>query len=1051
MRIIREEEPLRPSTRLSTSDALASIAATRKTEPTKLAKLMRGELDWIVMKCLEKDRARRYETANGLAHDLGRYLADEPVEACPPSSMYRLRKFARKHRAPVIGLAAVAAALVIGIAGTTWGLFRATRAEKATAIALVQMTSERDAKEKAQGFAAGAMRTAQERLAQAEAERKRAETERDRAEQQLANGLLRPIGFSAQGIETAELRSFVDWSAIKESPLKMRVLEIAFENPETALRVARRAERVFQACIGLSSNRRAKAIQLLSAKQRDLAADPRIRVAACWLALGLGSSDLPAWAESCSYLSESKNKSLDRFGEFLGFATDRSDPHHSAQLDLDPLIAILETSTNDEVQGSLCGVLPGLAPRLRPAQVRRAADALTAMLERSNYTNVHEAFNSGLTALAPRLEPAQAERAWDAFIANFRVWSGPTRRATDVPIKGLLEALAARLEPAEIKRACNALPAILEKSRDPYKMHVAHYQLMALAPRLEPSELKGLADALIRTLENSTNDYALGAAANGLIALAARLEAADLKRAASALIRTLKDRTKADVLRVASNGLIAIAPRLEPAELKSASDALIGVIEKSTDDSALLAVSNGLELASRLEPAEAAHAWGALIAMLEKHHDEEGMLAAQTRAALVALALRMEPGQVKLAGDSLIAMLEKSTKGKAIFWEGDVLAALAPRLKAAQIARAANILMGTLEKTTDAEVLRLAKTGLEALAPSLNSAGVQSILNSLIALEEKSTNRDVLDAVTFALNSLAPRLEPAQLELAANALVASLEKSTDTQVVWKIIGLETLAAHLKPAQAKLVADALIVILQKRTDNNVLFEANLALSLLAARLEPAQTKRAADALILALQNPWDNSARWEAIAGLAALAPRLEPPQVMRAWATLIAGLEKLTTGALDDLGWSALVALAPRLDPAARDNLSTTATADILDFCSSGNFIYVAPAGKAIPMTHSIVLARSIRSPRSLAKLLSHPACVANQREALLNRFEELVFHDGKPVFLKPEATDGKKPASDPPPPRRFHSLHDAAAWIQQNWPDFDLEASYPATWRGSR
>src|SRR5438874_2924081 len=94
LRLIKEEEPPRPSTRLSDSgEALASISAQRHTEPAKLSKLMRGELDWIVMKCLEKDRNRRYETANGVAADVQRYLADEPVQACPPSAGYRLRKF----------------------------------------------------------------------------------------------------------------------------------------------------------------------------------------------------------------------------------------------------------------------------------------------------------------------------------------------------------------------------------------------------------------------------------------------------------------------------------------------------------------------------------------------------------------------------------------------------------------------------------------------------------------------------------------------------------------------------------------------------------------------------------------------------------------------------------------------------------------------------------------------------------------------------------------------------------------------------------------------
>src|SRR5947207_5264463 len=98
-RIIREEEPAKPSTRMSTLGQAASTAsANRKSDPRRLSQLFRGDLDWIVMKALEKDRNRRYETASGLAADVQRYLQDEPVLACPPSAAYRFRKFARRHK-----------------------------------------------------------------------------------------------------------------------------------------------------------------------------------------------------------------------------------------------------------------------------------------------------------------------------------------------------------------------------------------------------------------------------------------------------------------------------------------------------------------------------------------------------------------------------------------------------------------------------------------------------------------------------------------------------------------------------------------------------------------------------------------------------------------------------------------------------------------------------------------------------------------------------------------------------------------------------------------
>jgi serine/threonine protein kinase/Flp pilus assembly protein TadD len=131
-RIIREEEPARPSTRLSSSDTLPAIAAARQTEPAKLTKLVRGELDWVVMKALEKDRNRRYETANGLGQDVERYLHDEPVQAGPPGAGYRLRKFMRRHKGKVAATAAMLGLLVAGVVASSWQAVRATRAEGET-------------------------------------------------------------------------------------------------------------------------------------------------------------------------------------------------------------------------------------------------------------------------------------------------------------------------------------------------------------------------------------------------------------------------------------------------------------------------------------------------------------------------------------------------------------------------------------------------------------------------------------------------------------------------------------------------------------------------------------------------------------------------------------------------------------------------------------------------------------------------------------------------------------------------------------------------------
>jgi serine/threonine protein kinase/tetratricopeptide (TPR) repeat protein len=174
-RIIREQEPPKPSTRLSelsrphapredsvtgsVTTTLMSIAAQRQTEPARLPKLVRGELDWIVMKALEKDRRRRYETANDFAADVTRYLADQPVEACPPSAWYRFGKLARRNRVALVTSALVATALVLGTAVSTWMAVRATRAERAARQQRDAATDAREAEGRARQRAEDAEKT----------------------------------------------------------------------------------------------------------------------------------------------------------------------------------------------------------------------------------------------------------------------------------------------------------------------------------------------------------------------------------------------------------------------------------------------------------------------------------------------------------------------------------------------------------------------------------------------------------------------------------------------------------------------------------------------------------------------------------------------------------------------------------------------------------------------------------------------------------------------------------------------------------------------------
>jgi WD40 repeat protein len=161
-RIIREEEPVRPSTKLHTLDAAeqTTVARHRQSDPPKLARLISGDLDWIVMKALEKDRGRRYETANGLAKDIQRHLNNEPVAACPPSNLYRFQKMARRNKLVFAAAGAVALALLAGLGLSTWAFLRERQAHAN------ELTARRTADEQRQRAEASA-RTTQTREAEA--------------------------------------------------------------------------------------------------------------------------------------------------------------------------------------------------------------------------------------------------------------------------------------------------------------------------------------------------------------------------------------------------------------------------------------------------------------------------------------------------------------------------------------------------------------------------------------------------------------------------------------------------------------------------------------------------------------------------------------------------------------------------------------------------------------------------------------------------------------------------------------------------------------------
>ncbi len=181
LRIVRDVDAPLLSAKLSSIDTLPSVAANRRTEPKKLAMQFRGELDWVLHKALEKDRQRRYATANGLASDIQRYLANEIVEARPPSTLYTLQKLFKRNKGQVLAAGLVLLSLLAGIVGTTWGLLRAEERRVQAEAAQAREAQQRGLAEANEARAVLAKEQEAQQRAIAESERQRAIESRNRA------------------------------------------------------------------------------------------------------------------------------------------------------------------------------------------------------------------------------------------------------------------------------------------------------------------------------------------------------------------------------------------------------------------------------------------------------------------------------------------------------------------------------------------------------------------------------------------------------------------------------------------------------------------------------------------------------------------------------------------------------------------------------------------------------------------------------------------------------------------------------------------------------
>jgi tRNA A-37 threonylcarbamoyl transferase component Bud32 len=488
-------------------ERLRSLQESVTPRPTMLMPALPRDLETVVLKCLQREPGKRYATAGLLVDDLARWLRGEPIMARRVTAAERFWLWCRRNPAVAVLTGAAAALLIAGTAVSSY-------------------------------FAVEANRRAAEAV-QAKGDASRAQ---ERAERILLRSLLQPIGYDRLHVAPAEHQAFFELAELAEDRLKLLFLEIALAEPDSALRVARRSEHIVQAVVGASERRRRAVLALAGDRQRDASADPRIRLGACWIAIELGSTDLPAAQEAWRWVNEHD----------IGLG--------SGQAFL-PLLAFNDFSAEQ------ISVLRGSIGPAELAYWQKEHD----LRQVGNLKGLPVL--DALTSLRPKTSNRSA-----------------TDRAGDKPA-----ALPALLDGAAATRAVTELINTFGKTNDLHELQAAGERLAALAKRMDSPEafqtwerLVAILDRMAGANNDAVDGAVVAAVAQGLVSLARRLDEPAACRASERLVGMLNKLTAGEVLAAAADSLAAVAPRLDRPATIRAFQAVMSVIEGGEDSSKYL-------------------------------------------------------------------------------------------------------------------------------------------------------------------------------------------------------------------------------------------------------------------------------------------------------------------------------------------------------------------------------------------------------------------------------------------------------------------------------
>jgi tRNA A-37 threonylcarbamoyl transferase component Bud32 len=853
----------------SVAETLLKVVGDEAVPPARLAPQVPRDLEAVCLKCLEKDPARRYVSAEELADDLRRWLRGEPTQARRVGMLGRAWRWCRRN--PVVVSLATAVVLVLTagvIVSTTFAVLAGHRA-------IAESAAREDLEKK----------TVELQISQAQ-------------------GWVRPLALQVQDLDVIlpplsdpEIEALEELAATKEEKQRLNFLREATRSPTTTQQLRRRVDVALQAALGLDPRRRAAAERLLLARldTPGLTAEQEIDLATVLVAAAPGPQGARRAAE---VLALRMSKAPDRsaglsLSHVLVAATARVEPKTAAAILVQAMGQTTESDTLRLLALGLAAVVARLEPGEAAAPSAAAAAILAPEMSKAQRPDTFSDLSQGLIAVAAHMKPGEAA---SCIVQALGKAPAPDRQLQGVALAQGLTAIAAHLSPQEAAEVVAFLRQTLASTTDPSLLRSYAQSLAAMATRLEPREAVAVctetAAILIRAPGWTSDRYVASVLSQGLVAVAAHMEPRD---AATVLVQAMSKTLSAEALQLLAERLARVAPHLEPGVAVEIVALLTQALGRTTEPGALRHLTEGLvAVTARLQP-------GAATAALT-----------EATAILVPALSKVPPPERQVQSLALP--------------EG--LVTLAAHLEPRD---AAAILLQAMNKTGDSFALRCLTQRL-ALAAQPDPSDMGAAARCLVRVMDRATAPDGLRRLAEALAAVTPYLSPRDAGEAVAALKQAVSKATDPGAMrYRAQALADVAARLEPGEAATVCAEVAALLVQRMGKTQALDAlyNLAegLAAVSARMSlgDAAPISAEAATILVrelgkkLREQRSQAQAQRLAEGLAAVAAHMEPRKAAavctEAATLLVQTLSKTTIPDGSRFLAQGLVAVVAHLDP----------------------------------------------------------------------------------------------------------------------------------------